>query len=235
MRILCLHGSGTNVSIFRMQTAALRYDLEKDGVSFEFIEGGLRCRPAEEIASLFPDISDFFAYYDPRDAESIIEAQDELLEMLMERKGEFDGVLAFSEAAALAAALIVRYARENPFKAEGLFRFAIFACGLAPFDYDSLNDITRTKDYSNSTPKRVTADSILSTGSYLINIPTFHIMGRKDTYFEYGKTLYQCCNPQMAIKMIHDGGHHIPNHPVELVKEVTRNIKDTITRAEFMC
>jgi hypothetical protein len=155
--------------------------------------------------------------------------------MLMERKGEFDGVLAFSEGASLAAALIARHARENPFEVEGLFRFAIFACGLAPFDHESLNDIARANDYSRSKPKRVTAENVLSTGSYLINIPTFHIMGSNDKYFEYGMTLYQCCDPQLAIKMVHDGGHHIPSHPVELVKAVTRNVKAIITRAEFMC
>jgi len=155
--------------------------------------------------------------------------------MLMERKGEFDGVLAFSEGASLAAALITRYTRENPFDSQGLFRFAIFACGLVHFNHASLNDNPGENLKLGSNPERVKSDICLLTGSYLINIPTFHLLGRNDGYFEYGMALYQCCDPQVALKVVHNGGHQIPNHPVELVDEIVRMSRATIMRAEFRC
>jgi len=235
MKILCLHGSGTNIKIFQMQTAAIRYELEKDGISFEFVQGGLRCRPAEEISSLLPKFTEFFAYYDPRDAKSILAAENELMETLIERKSEFDGVLAFSEGAALAAALIARYARENPFELESLFRFGVFACGLNPFDHQSLVEISRTENSSRLPPKRVAPETAQLTGSYLVNIPTYHILATNDMYFEYGMALYRCCDPQQAIKTVHNGGHSVPSHPVKLVKEVTQNIRAVIARVEFLC
>ncbi|KAK4068809.1 uncharacterized protein Triagg1_7169 [Trichoderma aggressivum f. europaeum] len=231
MNILCLHGTGTNTSIFQLQSAALRHELERDGMSFEYAQGGLRCPVAEEIAGMFPDVSDFYTYYDPREADTIVEAEDQLLEMLREREGQFDGILAFSESAALAAALIIRHARENPFKAEGLFRFAIFICGLAPFDHETLGVAGGPLA---SKPARVKPDDKKSAEEHLINIPTYHVMGSEDELYPYGLALYNCCDPEMAIKTIHRGGHEIPSQ-VELVKEMTRNINATIQRANFMC
>ena len=87
-----------------------------------------------------------YAYYNPLSPESIIQTEEEL-EQLITQHGPFDGVLAYSGGAALAAEVIIRDVLANPFTlpSERLFRFAIFINGASPLRVFRLED----EDVSN--------------------------------------------------------------------------------------
>ncbi|KAL1984583.1 hypothetical protein VTN96DRAFT_8885 [Rasamsonia emersonii] len=140
MKVLCLHGRGSNNEIFQLQTAAFRAEL--DDFTFEYVQGTV---PHTEgnwslYTTAFPD-KPLYGYYDPLRPSSIIQAEDDLLQLIKE-EGPFDGVLAYSGGTALAAQVIIRDALENPFKMadERPFRFAVFINGVTPLRVFSLAD-----------------------------------------------------------------------------------------------
>ncbi|OCK77071.1 hypothetical protein K432DRAFT_359288 [Lepidopterella palustris CBS 459.81] len=126
MRILCLHGRGSNNDIFKMQTAGFRSRL--DDFEFEFVQGTIpHAQEGWAIhTSDFAD-SDFFEYFDLLDPHNVLETEQQLLQ-LVEEDGPFDGVLGYSQGAVLAAQALIRFAADNPHATaeEYPFRFAIF-------------------------------------------------------------------------------------------------------------
>ncbi|KAI9732731.1 MAG: hypothetical protein M1818_007465 [Claussenomyces sp. TS43310] len=83
-----------------------------------------------------------YVYYNPLVPSSILQTEDELLE-LIENEGPFDGVLGYSGGASLAAQIIIRDAQQHPYKLphERPFRFAIFINGASPLHVFSLADV----------------------------------------------------------------------------------------------
>ncbi|KAF2802560.1 uncharacterized protein BDZ99DRAFT_550843 [Mytilinidion resinicola] len=126
MRILCLHGRGSNNDIFKMQTAGFRSQL--DDFEFEFVQGTIG--HAKEGWAIHTDTfanSGLWEYYDLLDPYNVIETEQELLQ-LIEDDGPYDGVLGYSQGASLAAQAIIRFAVENPTATADQFpfRFAVF-------------------------------------------------------------------------------------------------------------
>jgi hypothetical protein len=74
-----------------------------------------------------------YTYYNPLDPHSILQTESELLQIIKD-EGPFDGVLAYSGGASLAAQLIIKDMQDHPFKLphERPFRFAIFINGASP-------------------------------------------------------------------------------------------------------
>lgn len=60
--------------------------------------------------------------------------------------GPFDGVMGFSQGAALAASLIIEHKKQNPYE-EDLFKFAIFIGATLPFNVD---DLTGMQSFRNA-------------------------------------------------------------------------------------
>ncbi|KKA19835.1 hypothetical protein T310_6159 [Rasamsonia emersonii CBS 393.64] len=73
---------------------------------------------------------------------SQLQTEDEILR-LIDTEGPFDGVIGYSGGAALAAQLIIRDIRENPWKLshERVFRWAVFINGGTPLDVFRLSDV----------------------------------------------------------------------------------------------
>ena len=74
-----------------------------------------------------------YAYYNPLNPHSILQTEAELLQII-DNDGPFDGVLAYSGGASLAAQIIIKDAQDYPFRLphERPFRFAIFINGASP-------------------------------------------------------------------------------------------------------
>ncbi|KAH8703345.1 serine hydrolase-domain-containing protein [Talaromyces proteolyticus] len=145
MKILCLHGRGSNNEIFQLQTAAFRAELED--FEFEYVQGTV---PHTEgnwslYTTEFPN-TPLYGYYDPLRPSSIQQAEDDLLRLIREN-GPFDGVLSYSGGTALAAQIIIRDALENPFRLPGdrPFRFATFINGVTPLKVFPINDAEFTE------------------------------------------------------------------------------------------
>ncbi|KAL5349426.1 hypothetical protein ACLOAV_005717 [Pseudogymnoascus australis] len=132
MRVLCLHGRGSNNEIFQMQTASFRADL--DDFEWEFVGGTtLHTEGNWSLHTAAFSNLPLYSYYNPLSPSSIIEAENDILR-ITEEEGPFDGVLGYSGGAALASQIIIRDAIAHPFKSpnEFPFRFAIFINGASP-------------------------------------------------------------------------------------------------------
>ncbi len=163
----------------------------------------------------------FYAYYDPRDARSLIEAQDDMLEMLAAET--YDVVLGFSEGAAMAASLMSRHARDNPLNTahEALFSCAIFMSGMRPFKV--LNE-------EPTTMRRFDA----AFDGTVIDVPTLHIIGKKDPWIKENLGLRDLCEQRLTQTVFHDGGHEIPKSPRRVTLEMAQAIRDIIEKAKIV-
>lgn len=250
MRILCLHGLGTNSQILEMQTgryckvyssgqradyrlAALRAELGGSSVhSFEFVDGSLdwepapgmltfkrrlreRCQntklvlgiPSEMLSENGP-----LAFYDPYDPESILTALDDLDEYV-EDAGPFDGILGFSQGAALAAMLLVRHGAAKP-----PVLFAVFICGGQPYNEDIL--------------KKGVCEFIDPTSDeQIIHVPTANILGGKDKDLDHTERLLRLCQSWGRFSYDHGAGHEIPRTPKGVTEEMARVIEQAMLKS----
>ncbi|KAH8898478.1 hypothetical protein GQ53DRAFT_678715 [Thozetella sp. PMI_491] len=128
MKILCLHGRGSNNEIFQAQTASLRSNL--DDYTFDFVQG-TEVHTEGNWSIYTAQFSNLpqYAYYNPLVPTSVRDSELRLLE-LIEQEGGFDGVLGYSGGAAFAAQAMIRHSQKDT--GEPLFRFAIFINGGTP-------------------------------------------------------------------------------------------------------
>ncbi|KAA8905058.1 DUF341 domain-containing protein [Sphaerosporella brunnea] len=219
MRFLCLHGMGTNAEVFEMQTAALRFELG-DRYKFEFVEGTVPWPAAPGIQALFPSHTDFYAYYDSTSGPSILSALDLLHEYIAE-EGPFDGVVGFSQGAALAATLMIRHDQLNQ-TVEPLFRCAIFMCGAAPCDWRGLDAGGKVRKLG------------VETDGKLIHVPTAHILGANDEAVGESHILRGLCGERGKVVYDHGGGHEVPRAPKEVTLGMAQAVRDVIDKANFV-
>lgn len=84
MRLLGLHGKGTNAFILRTQLAALarQSDLAE---SIDYINGAVECAPYHNIENWFPG-QPYYAWYDAPTAKKLENAHDQLLSLIQGSK-----------------------------------------------------------------------------------------------------------------------------------------------------
>ncbi|ORY70420.1 serine hydrolase FSH [Pseudomassariella vexata] len=132
MKILCLHGKGANGQIFNSQTVFIRQKLEElspgRSFTFDFIDGPLPLSPSPDR----PLVSEppHYAFYEGTGVSTIRTAHAWLRDVL-ELRGPYDGVLAFSQGCALVSSYILYQQWYEP-EALPPFKFAIFICGEVP-------------------------------------------------------------------------------------------------------
>ncbi|PYI36632.1 hypothetical protein BP00DRAFT_386626 [Aspergillus indologenus CBS 114.80] len=127
MKILCLHGYGTGPEILRHQLSGLRRDADPSW-EFHFLSGEIECSPAPGIEGTFP--GPYYCWTRSFDSESV-DAAHALIEEAIEEHGPFDGVLGFSQGAAVMTSFMLEYATTNP-DGPSPFRFAIFCSPTIP-------------------------------------------------------------------------------------------------------
>ncbi|KAJ5605450.1 hypothetical protein N7510_008231 [Penicillium lagena] len=217
LRLLCLHGWGTNQKILRSQLSmivvlynreflthydhagGLINDLERDNTAtFHFLEGDIDSDPGPGIGGFYE--GPYYSYYrfprtfSPEDSDEsdIHEAYDMLYETIA-LEGPFDGILGFSHGGTLAAGFLIHHAKVYPTE-PALFRCAIFVNSLPPFRMDPGE-------------RPVVEDGL----DGYITIPSVTIGGTKDPLFDYSLALHQICDRRRSIFAVHSKGHDIPN------------------------
>ncbi|GME50736.1 hypothetical protein UA08_07742 [Neofusicoccum parvum] len=146
MRVLCLHGQGTNSRILRAQTESFRR-LLPDHYEFFYLDGAYECGPGEGVAGVFP--GPYRCYYPMPPTQDSLRQAHELVLDAVDRDGPFDVVLGFSQGAALAASILLHNptttttahqrnhkGRSHDANADAdppLFRAAVFLCASQPF------------------------------------------------------------------------------------------------------
>lgn len=164
---------------------------------------------------------EFLRFAKDDDVDSAMQLYNDLSSFI-ESEGPFDGVMAFSEGAGVAASLLAYQERlmaaqkSSPFR----FKFGIFFCGAGAFDAESLQQgILRELDPS--------------VDGRVITMPTAHIWTRHDQVHPgFGQKLRALCADGVAEEYLHDFGHSVPGaQGEEGVVEATRVIRRTIERA----
>lgn len=150
------------------------------------------------MAELSSPQDKFFRYIDDTSSSTVHKSLDELQEYIQEA-GPFDAIMAFSEAAGLAAALLMRYQHRDALEAalNPLVKFAVFFSGGV-----------------NETIWEVLRDNI---GEEKIGIPTANFWGELEgegvwgmVGEQAGKAVYERCNADTRDMYIHTGGHEVP-------------------------
>jgi len=205
-----------------MQSSAIRFELG-DNHTYEFVEGVVPWSIEPEAKSLFSDGDRAFAYFDPGSPQSYRTAVAQL-DRFITAEGPFDGVMAFSQGAVLAATLLVQKQYEdsagqhlNP-----LFKCAIFFSGSIPNSVVSLH---------GKIPE--TAPPVESDVGEIIGIPTAHIWGADDMLFRADcERLSKLCRADRKSVYVHDGGHEIPGIKMRTgVVSSVKVIRRAVTRA----
>ncbi|KAL6720038.1 hypothetical protein ACLMJK_001959 [Lecanora helva] len=172
MKFLCLHGMGTNSSIFESQLSSTIPYLEAQGHEFVFVDGLVECAPVAEIGSFFP--GPYLCYYNLPTHDLVKQAQA-YIEEIIEDEGPFDGVIGFSQGAALAASIILEHAKKNPF--EDVFKLAIFAGASLPFELSSNTSVFK-RPFMQREESDSSESSFEEEDSSTVNRP---FLGREDS------------------------------------------------------
>ncbi|KAJ5539525.1 hypothetical protein N7513_007857 [Penicillium frequentans] len=201
MKVLCLHGIGTNCEIFEAQTAALRYQLGH-AFDFDFIGGEHPWPAARGIAEVFGRDEVCYSYFDGT-SSGAISAVEDLADYVAEN-GPFDAVMGFSLGATLAVTFLFN---SNKFGfVEPPFKFAILLCSCLPCDWDALQ--TGKLGFLDQT--QVTAP---------IKLPTIHCWSPEDTeYPGESRLVVDMCDVSNRVNLQHSAGHNVPTQPGEVDK-----------------
>ncbi|GKZ27174.1 hypothetical protein AbraIFM66951_001787 [Aspergillus brasiliensis] len=122
---------GANAQVLEVQIAAITSSLPEH--EFVFAEGLEPCLPDPAVQSLFP--GPYLCYYSSPTPTEVHEAFA-LVREVIDEDGPFDGVIGFSQGAALAASMILQHQKDS-LTAMPLFNLAIFLGASLPFDLDS--------------------------------------------------------------------------------------------------
>lgn len=131
---------------------------------------------------------------------------------MIKKHGPFDGVLGFSQGAALAASLIIHHSKTRP-QEPALFKIAVFICGAAPWDPAGTQRIAR----ENAHP---------------IMIPTANIVGNLDPLHPESLKLFDLCEPSQASFYDHGLGHQVPFQVVH-TEQMARVILEAIAKTKL--
>ncbi|KAF4629254.1 hypothetical protein G7Y89_g8897 [Cudoniella acicularis] len=174
------------------------------------------------IQNFLSEDGEYFEYFDGSSPESGLRVVKQL-EKHIAAEGPFDGVIAFSQGAAVAATLLARPLCQDASKScLTPFKCAIFFSAVPAVDYDAL-----------SKGETRIIDNI--TDGELIQIPTAHIWGRKDSEWSDGsEKLSKICAADSRSVYIHDGGHEVPGLRLcDSLAETVKAIRRTVDRALF--
>lgn len=153
--------------------------------------------------------------------ESLLSALSDLAEYI-ESEGPFDGVMGFSQGAALAATFIAwhRSLNSNQMHHALPFRLAVFICPGPIWNWkdenlEGLSYFTSEKD------------------GEMIDIPAAVIWGAKDEYRIGGELISGLCSMDMKECFLHGGGHEIPRGKQE-VDAMAATVKKAIDKTLYL-
>lgn len=226
-KILCLHGSGTNIDIFQIQSRKLRGHL-KDHFRFVFVNAPFSSPPGPGVLPFFDSDDDFFAWIPRRrrsrkpiarriDLGKEEKEANEGLERALLEIGEYDapfvGVMGFSQGAGMAASLLLRAQQARNRGEESYWstlQFGILFNGTA--------DCLEWQAHRSS--QQLKED--------LIRIPTVQVHGLVDPWLNNGRMMLDRFFDRDSVRLIEfNGGHHlIPDDDgtkklAEAIKEVS--------------
>ncbi|KAK9462401.1 serine hydrolase FSH [Lipomyces oligophaga] len=195
-KILFLHGYTQSGDLFYKKTSALRKSLQKNGYSSFFPTAPIHvpvpdsADPDERAVLEGHDIdSSSYGWWikDPDTGDFLeIDTTWDLLKSFIEKEGPFDGVIGFSQGAALSGMLcnkLMSLCPEHP-----RLKFGVFYSG-----------------FRSTLPQHEEL--------YPIYTSSLHVLGSLDTVVseERSVALFDACDPATRTVYTHPGGHFVPN------------------------
>lgn len=193
----------------------------------------IRCK--SEVACFYP--GPYRCYYN-LPTPSLVRQAHEFIYEIIEEEGPFEGIIGFSQGAALASSMMLQHAKSNPL--DDMFKFAIFAGASLPYNPD---DATRSGEHEANIPETPgkaqpgdgprgfpskpgeTLEPFL--GRYhpgkeetRITVPTLHIVGDQDLFAPQSRLLAKLCGGEVKT-VNHNSGHRIPRDRQFQSKAVT--------------
>ena len=212
--ILCLHGSGTNATIFDVQTIRIQRALSSH-FSFVFIDGPYECGPGPGVVPIFEGCDPFFRWISITGQIEMPKKTKELLlkteEEQMKKDGRgFVGVMGFSQGGRAAAGMLLeQQLKSRDSKKEGL-RFGIFLNSIAPPMAYNLTE----RDLEEQ-----------------IKFPSLHVIGTEDPWKDSGRRLgLEHFNQEQAVMLEFDVGHRLPTldeDNAKIAMEILRMYRET--------
>jgi len=153
--------------------------------------------------------------------ESLADAHEYLEHLLQPADqggmGPFDGLLGFSQGAALIMSYLLwrRSSTTGDADPTAGVRFAAFFCGSRPWNREGM---ARLGVEDLSLPK--------------LNIPTMHVLGAKDIWREESRQLLSVCDAKEVVSWEHDQGHVIPMD-TKSSQRMADMFRKVVRRAQF--
>jgi len=199
LRVLCLHGYRQNDVSFREKTGAFRKLIGKF-CEFTFVKAPHHVLPmssedinADQRGWWFSRENDYFKADDASDCDKGFEGSLELIQKTFELHGPFDGVIGFSQGAALTALLCLIKTR-NPEMLSPAVKFN-FAIMVAAFKSKSTKH-THWYEGGEANPK--------------VSVPTLHVTGRGDRVIAKRLSDDLLDLFHEPTRLNHTGGHFVP-------------------------
>ncbi|KAL2871251.1 serine hydrolase FSH [Aspergillus lucknowensis] len=235
-RILCLHGGGTNSTIFRAQCRVLIAQL-KSHFRLVFADAPFPSEPGPDVVSVYRDFGPFKRWLRSKpehplmDPKSAVAEIDRSLYAAMQDDnaiggtGEWVGILGFSQGAKVAASVLFRQQVRTQLRgpssgssaakgAAGVhFRFAVLMAGQGPivsFDPElRMNEALVSA--SDIAPLGAPSAACLAREEHVLRLPTIHVHGTLDPGIERHRLLLEtyCC-PKARRLVQWEGAHRVP-------------------------
>ncbi len=247
-RILCLHGGGTNASIFKIQCRKIAEDL-KGEYRLVYVEAPFPSEAGPDVMQVFAKAGPFKRWLRFGPAHPAITAQkavtrlDQAIEAAMADDddrggcGAWTGLLGFSQGAKMCASLLYRQQNRATDAATvaadhaSPFRFGVLIAGRGP-----IVSLEPERVANESLPSAADFSSTKENGpnrTHVLRMPTIHMHGLKDPGLEEHRKLYnEYCDPETRSLIEWDAGHRLPVRPDDvapLVKEIRRVALETAT------
>ena len=192
--ILCLHGGGTNQTIFEVQTIRIRRVLSAD-FDFVFLSAPFESGPGPDVLPSFEGCGPYFRWtLDRGPAETPEETRIVLgrlaKERIMKDGRGFVGILGFSQGARLATGLLLEQQLGKGIDWGAGLAFGVICNGTSPPLTYNLSQV------ENDTK---------------ITIPTLHLIGLQDPWRDESRKLRSVhCDGEQAAILEFDVGHRLP-------------------------
>lgn len=212
--ILCLHGSGTNSTIFNVQSIRIQRALASH-FSFVFVDGPFEIGPGPGVVPFFEGCGPFFRWISVTGQIEMPEESKKLLLKIEEQQRKKDGrgfvgVMGFSQGGRAAAGLLLEQQLKKGASEHDGLRFGVM-----------LNSIAPPLAYG------VTEQGLAER----INFPSLHVIGVDDPWKDSGRQLYsEHFNKEQSVMLEFNVGHRLPileEDTMKIVTEILRMHQET--------
>lgn len=217
--------------------------LLKNQIEFDFVDAPFVSAPAPDIGELF-ESPPYFAWnqcYEPCEVSKV----HDYVRGVQAKSGPYDGVIGFSEGAALAAALLLEDASNIDRRHTPMFRFAVFVNAVDLISPSSKlgrklseNEARSAMETFNGGPSKHRYPALdcvytfcAKTVPALINIPTLHVIGTRDRFHDRSEDLVKLCEGDLATMVRSPAKHEMPRG--QALKEMARKL-DKMVEIECM-